>query len=70
MKFEYDNKADDGECVAFIADTGNLLIKNTDTGNFTIALCKGGSAHNNAASTGLGAAKQKFYPGDKITITF
>lgn len=70
MKFEYDKKPSDSDCVAFISDNGNLLIKNTDTGDFTIALCVAGAAHNKAVSDGVKHAHHRFYPGDKITITF
>jgi hypothetical protein len=69
MKFTYDTKQDDRECVAFITDNGNLVIKNTDTGRFTIALCKAGQCHNQAC-VDVNKAARKFYPGDSITIEF
>lgn len=69
MKFEYDKEEDRGEVVAVISDTGNLVVRNTETGDFTIALCKAGFCHN-AASVDMDSVVRKFYRGDKITITF
>lgn len=69
MEFTYDNKQNEREVVAFISDNGNLVIRNTDTGRFSIALCTTGSAHN-SATPDISKAKRKFYTGDSLTITF
>lgn len=71
MKFEYDGKENGRECVAFIDEDGVLYIK-TDEGS---TLLYGGSESPNHGSNedwdyGLSRATHKFYPGDKITITF
>ena len=70
MRFEYETKEDDRECVAYISSKGNLLLKNTDTGKFSIAICKIGQVHADAADNEPDKAIRKFYPGDDLTITF
>lgn len=70
MKFEYENKNDDKECVAFIR-YGDLYIKERDGGNLVISddgsFLGGLPWHNVETSPEI---THKFYPGDKITITF
>jgi hypothetical protein len=69
MKFEHDGKTDDRECVAFIDGDGDLWIK-TDKGS---CLMYGGSEYTEPSAGNLwfsDTAIKKFYPGDKITITF
>jgi len=69
MKFEYDGKTDDRECVAFIDGDGDLWIK-TDEGS---CLMYGGSEYTEPSAGNLwlpDKAIKKFYPGDKLTITF
>jgi len=70
MKFEYDGVKEDRECVAFIDNDGNLYIK---TYNGCIELCHDDMPECHAMSLWdymIEDASRKFYPGDKITITF
>lgn len=72
MKFEYDEQPDKGECVAFIDNDGDLCMKN---GEGIIYLTRGNASFSfeeacfESYMVDNGATK-KFYPGDKITITF
>ena len=67
MKFEYDVKEDTRECVAFIDDDGDLWIK-TDEGS--CLMFESGYTPSAGDLWEEGKAIHKFYPGDKITITF
>lgn len=65
MKFEYDER----ECVALVCN-GHLYIK-TDGG--CVLLYDDGTPEtcsDTAWISGIHYADRKFYPGDKITITF
>ena len=71
MKFEYETKQDDRECVAYIDGDGDLII-NSFGDNGWVAVNGEEAGENNMAEpeyNTTGIAK-KFYPGDKITITF
>lgn len=68
MKFEFDNKEDDRECVAYIDGDGDLIVKGSnDQGNICIA--HDGFSFDSARFCEALAVK-KFYRGDKVTITF
>lgn len=74
MKFEYDVKNDDRECVAF-EWLGHIHIK-LDCGN-TVLLAEDFSHNPGFHFMGkevwdhrINEATHKFYPGDKLTITF
>lgn len=71
MKFEYDGDSEQRECVAYIVASGELVVRNIDNGN---AICMGpyGSAAyvSNITRFDPSDATRKFYPGDKVTITF
>ena len=70
MKFEYEEKRDDRECVAYIDDEGDLIIKDTinHVNEHPILMRSGDVGMNDGFR--LDTATHKFYPGDKITITF
>ena len=67
MKFEYDGKEGARACVAFIDYDGDLWIK-TDEGS--CLMFKSGDIPSAGVLWEQGRAVHKFYPGDKITITF
>lgn len=67
MKFEYEVSKDDRECVAFIDGDGDLWIK-TDEGS--CLMYKHGGLPESGELWEENLAIHKFYPGDKITITF
>jgi len=72
MKFEYDEKETrDPECVALVDIYGTLTIK-TDEG--CTYLYNDSNTPNNGSignwSISMLHSTHKFYPGDKITITF
>ena len=67
MKFTYDDKQEDRECVAIISSQGTLMFPPVDGNSVTI--CPDGLVH----ALGLwnpDKATRKFYPGDSVTITF
>lgn len=69
MKFEYDNMNDDRECVAYIDGDGDLIIKNTLNLVYEHpALITDGNV--GTAEWNPVESLHKFYPGDKLTITF
>jgi hypothetical protein len=68
MKFEYENKERDDECVAYIDIDGDLIVKR-DQSAFLIHSDISGSDDSWPWSPETDAT-HKFYPGDKITITF
>jgi len=71
MKFEYDGKEDTRECVAYIDENGNLRIR--DTGRKTEkrgSVCFTELGIKNGYDFSPTTGTRKFYPGDKITITF
>lgn len=72
MKFEYDDKSDDRECVAFIDDDGDLCVKdiNTDMGVYVGITDASTEKFIDYMSLNGNGSIHKFYPGDKITITF
>ena len=71
MKFEYDNKQDERECVAYLLRCGGtdfLYIKEID-GGYTV-ISKNGGSRERRVRFDPSDATHRFYPGDKITITF
>lgn len=66
MKFEYDIKKDDRECVAYIDSDGDLMV--SDLAGGAICFVRDGCAESKYNWAPENAA-HKFYPGDKITIT-
>ncbi len=67
MKFGYGHNRPDKDCVAYIDTTGALIIRDR-TGD-TVSLCEA-SGLTNGIPFNLLEAIHKFYPGDKVTITF
>lgn len=73
MKFEYGNKQDDRECVAFIDGDGDLCIKASGPDDviwMTSFGCNYSEKPCNKFSDQAEVAFKRFYPGDTITITF
>lgn len=70
MEFECDNRDDERECVAFIGNEGDLIIKLEDGTNMVMR--KIGDPFKGSVDFDvlLGNAVHKFYLGDKVTITF
>lgn len=69
MKFEYDTKEDNREVVAFVDNTGDLIINL----GMSVLILGDSSAEIEDMGTWFSAedkATKKFYKGDKITITF
>ena len=67
MKFDYENpNAKQPECVAYLDDDGDLFIKDHDGDCVAI----GPIGVLLSAKFDPELATCKFYPGDKITITF
>jgi hypothetical protein len=62
MKFTYDTKPDERECVAYIDDEGDLVIKEKEEGKCVLMFSESGF--------NLRESTHRFYPGDSITITF
>jgi len=69
MKFEYDGADQDRECVAFIDDVGDLWIRDRH-GSENVCISKIGEVIYAEGDFFIEGAVKKFYPGDKITITF
>jgi len=65
MKFEYEGN-EDRECVAYI-DRWGLVLKDKET---VITIFDDGSGICTNSCLDTEDAIHKFYPGDKITITF
>lgn len=69
MRFDYETKQDDRECVAYIDEDGDLVIKENSNGCSLHPLFrKNGDVGVSPWVESL--AVHKFYPGDKLTITF
>lgn len=66
MKFKYNEDESQIECVAYIDSDGDLIIK--DSMN-VIAICQDG-CHLINEYWEPHKATHKFYPGDKVEITF
>lgn len=66
MKFTYDKKTDDRECVAYIDGLGVLYIK-TDEGS---TLLYESETPNHNGYFNPTDATHRFYAGDSVTITF
>lgn len=77
MKFEYETKEDDRECVAYThvmadsdEDTLSLAIK-LECGNVLTIYYDGSTLKQRCYEGDLGDdLRRKFHPGDKVTITF
>ncbi len=70
MKFTYDKKTNDRECVAYIDGDGCLCL-NDKIGNASlICLASHGAATFECLKFDPSKATHKFYPGDKLTIEF
>lgn len=67
MKFEYELSKDNRECVAYIDPIGDLIIKDAD-GMSICFVC--GGVPSGSYDWEPERATRKFYPGDKVTITF
>ena len=72
MKFEYGEKAvNDRTCVAFIDKQGWLKVKDQHGNHHVWLTPQGEVVHSDTfGSDEHTSAVKKFYPGDKITITF
>jgi hypothetical protein len=69
MKFKYDDNGDARKCVAYIDGDGDLIIKTVEGSIWFDA--KGGNVYDFGSwDKEQETAVQKFYHGDKITITF
>lgn len=67
MKFEYDEEDAREDCVAYIDVDGELVIKGTGTS--AVWFDKFGRVHKDFTWDESNSI-HRFYPGDKITITF
>jgi hypothetical protein len=71
MKFECEEEQDRSECVAFIHKSGCLIVKHDDaTYDNYCQVLGSGSDTKRWWDAWMKDATRKFYPGDKITITF
>jgi hypothetical protein len=74
MKFDYETKQDDRECVAYIDRDGDLIVRdeNPHDGNNcgAIYMTKRGNRGVYENEFDPSEATHKFYPGDSITLTF
>lgn len=70
MKFEYDSKSDERKCVAYIDDDGDLIMADILGVASAVSLGSDGAATYREITFDPKKAVHKFYPGDKITITF
>lgn len=68
MKFEYEPKEDDRECVAYIDVDGDLMIADESKENTICMSLKQGYCSGDTWDPSKGT--HKFYPGDKLTIEF
>lgn len=68
MKFEYEN--DERDCVAFIDNEGELVVKLEDGTNMVMQ--ENGETFKGVVrfEALFCSAAHKFYRGDKVTITF
>ena len=75
MKFEYDSKSYNVECVAYVDKHNHLVVKNSrsceseDT-SFVFMTTSSKDTTTMWDEFNPDNAVKKFYPGDKITITF
>lgn len=67
MKFEYDEKEAEKECVAYISLSGDLVVK--DGGGKATVIYDDGSG-TERVMWNPDSASRRFYHGDKLTITF
>ena len=72
MRFDYENKQDDRECVAYIDEEGDLVINNRNHYNHggAVYLTKEGRTGEHGRGFNPSEAIHKFYPGDSITLSF
>ena len=69
MKFEYDGDSEHRECVAYIDGDGDVIVRDTlnHTGEHPALISDGNVG---TAEWQPHTATRRFYPGDKLTITF
>lgn len=73
MRFDYETKQDDRECVAFVCESGHLAIRGETGGCIMI---KNGGDGPYSGSVGFDEwlrmcqPQTRFKTGDKLTITF
>jgi hypothetical protein len=71
MKFEYENRTTKRECVAMIHNVRGDLIIQSNNGCLALGVDGMSNFHKESdISFWDDHAAHKFYPGDKITITF
>lgn len=70
MKFEYNDMENESDCVAFIDDDGDLCLKDKNTDMGVYVAITDASTETFYDYMSLNGVKKRFYPGDKITITF
>ena len=70
MRFEYEGETTDKECVAYIDNEGDLIINTESNGWVIIGGENSGESYSASPDENSFGVKKKFYPGDKITITF
>ena len=68
MKFSYDGDGVGRECVAYIDDDGELMVRRNN--GDCIWLSKGGVVYAHNFPFDVNKATHKFYKGDSVTITF
>lgn len=71
MKFDYEGKPEvKKECVAVLHNNGTLIIE-LQSGCIAIGEDESGKFYEGeSVEFWEGQARKKFYPGDKVTITF
>lgn len=75
MKFEYEAKDQDHECVAYIDKHNHLVVRNSrscgeEDASFVFMTTSGKDTTTIWDEFDPSDAVHKLYPGDKITITF
>lgn len=70
MKFEYNSKSEERECVAYIDGDGDLCMRDGNEYVDMIALGVSGASTYKVEEFDQSEATHRFYPGDKLTITF
>jgi len=70
MKFTYDKKDESRECVAYIDGDGDLCMRDQGGNVALVALGFDGAETYQTVAFDPSNATHRFYPGDKLTITF
>ena len=68
MNFEYDGSED--KCVAYIDGDGDLFILTDNVGWMIVSGDETGVCHAAPPDDNPTGVEYRFYPGDKLTITF